>query len=362
MVTHQEQPATPRLTVVGSGRSTDRAGGLWAAVLDGSAAIAAGGAVAGGFGVEALKSVMTGDQAGRWWFFLGCACGLALIVLGFWLRGQARRQVRIGIVVTAVDARRGLARARQLNQQAETFSQNTCAVTLKTEVELSGDGARDRVLVDRLADETLAATMMAERLTPDACRINLIPTMPLNVAFWFGAKLGYTHAREVSVHAIRQADGSPPYFPATVLRTLESGTEPLVADRLEAVDGGDPSKVALALDLQGFGDQFLDQVVAACRQHNIGFLLRLRSPSARLAENIETFTGVVEQTCRLWREAPLPARARTGDHAIFLSGPVAISVALGARLAAPEKDKWTAFTFDNATSRYEPFPVRSTST
>jgi hypothetical protein len=361
VVTDQERlEAVPRLTVVGSGHGTDGASSIWSAVLDGSAAIAGGGAVAGGFGVEALKSVMTGEAAGRWWFFLGCAGGLALIVLGFWLRGRARRRVRVGIVVTAMDARRGLARARQLDQQAETFSRNTCAVTLKTEAELSGNVTRDRVLVDRLADETLVAAMMAERLTPDAARINLIPTMPLNVAFWFGARLGYTHAREVAVHAIRQADGSPPYFPATVLRAVESRADPLIADRLEAVDGGDPSKVALALDLQGFGDQFFDQVMAACRQHSIGFVLRLRSSSARLAEDRETFIGVVEQTCQAWREAPLPAQARTGDHAIFLSGPVAISVALGARLAAPEKDKWTAFTFDNATSQYEPFPVRST--
>ncbi|GGL19455.1 hypothetical protein GCM10012284_62480 [Mangrovihabitans endophyticus] len=221
---------------------------------------------------------------------------------------------------------------------------------------MSGDGARDRDMIDLLADETLAAIMMAERLTPDASRINLIPTMPLNAAFWFGARLGYTHARAVTVHAIRQADGSPPYFPATSLRAMESTAEPLILERLEVVDGGDQSKVALALDLQGFGDQFCDQVLAACRQHRIGYMLRLRTTTACLTENSETFTGVVEQTCQAWRAAALPASARTGHHAIFLSGPVAIAVALGARLASPEKNKWTAFTFDSATSTYEPFP------
>jgi hypothetical protein len=359
-VTDQERLEEPRLTVVGSGHGTGDAGSIWAAMLDGSAASAVGGAIAGGFGIEALKTVMTGEAAGRWWFFLGCASGLALILLGFWLRGRAPRRLRVGIVVTAVDARRGLVRARQLDQQAEAFSRNTCALTLKTEATLSGDVVRNRVLVDRLADETLAAAMMAERLTPDAARINLIPTMPLNVAFWFGARLGHTHAREVAVHAIRQADGSPPYFPATVLRAVTPKVEPLVTDRLEAVDGGDPSNVALALDLQGFGDQFFDQVMAACRKHNIGFVLRLHRPATRLAEDRETFTGIVEQTCRTWREAPLPAQARTGDHAVFLTGPVAISVALGARLAAPDKDKWTAFTFDDATNQYEPFPVHAT--
>lgn len=250
-------------------------------MLDGTAAIALGGAVAGGFGIEAVKSVMTGVAAGRWWFFLGCAAGLAVVVAGFWLRGQARRRVRVGIIVTATDVRRGLARAHQLDQQAEMFSRDTCKVTLKTAAELSGDGVRDRELVDRLADETLSATMMAERLTPDAARINLVPTMPLHVAFWFGARLGYTHAREVSVHAIRQADGAPTYFPATSLRAVESSNEPLVVERLEAVDGGDPSKVALALDLQGRGDQFFDAVLSACRQHGIGYLMKLRSASPR---------------------------------------------------------------------------------
>lgn len=275
-------------------------------------------------------------------------------------RDRARRQVRVGIVVTATDARRGLARAQQLDQQAETFSLNTCAVTLKTAAAISGDGVRDRELIDRLADETLAATMMAERLTPDAVRINLIPTMPLHMAFWFGARLGYTHARQVVVHAIRQGDGAPAYFAATALRAVETNVEPLIVERLEAIDGGAPTKVALALDLQGRGDQFLDQVAATCRQHGIGYLLRLRSASPLLTENTATFTGVVEQTCRAWRAAPLPAAARIGQHAIFLSGPVAISVALGARLAAPEHGRWTAFTFDATTSTYEPFPPPAT--
>ncbi|GIE93866.1 hypothetical protein Ari01nite_13310 [Paractinoplanes rishiriensis] len=355
----QQVGASPRLTVVGSGNAGRGASGFWEAFLDGTAAITVGGVVAGGFGIEALKSLMTDEAAGRWWFFLGCAVGVALVVLGFRLRGRARRRVRVGIVVTAMDARRGLARARQLDQQAETFSRDTSTVTLKTDVELSGDGSQDRHLVDLLADETLVATMMAERLTPDAARINLIPTMPLNVAFWFGARLGHTHAREVAVHAIRQADGAPPYFPATSLRAVESNVTPLNVERLEAVDGGDPSKVALALDLQGFGDQFTDQVLAACRQHRIGYLLRLRTFTPRLAEDGKTFNGVVEQTCHAWRTAALPAAARTGQHAIFLSGPVAIAVALGARLAAPEKNKWTAFTFDTSTSSYEPFPPPS---
>ncbi|NJP97102.1 SAVED domain-containing protein [Nonomuraea sp. FMUSA5-5] len=355
-MTHSQRPDPPRLTVVGSAGTSNGSQQRWAVLTDGTASLTIGGAMAGGFGVEATKSFLTNEVEGRWWFVLAFAAGLAFVALGLRLRGWSRRQMRVGIVVTAMDARRGLARAQQLDQQAETFSRNTCTVTLKTNIDLPGDGVWDRRQIDALADETLAAATMAERLTPDAVQINLIPTMPLHVAFWFGARLGYTHAREIVVHAIRQADGAPAYFPATSLRTIDSAREPLTIERLDALDDGDPTKVALALDLQGRGDQFFDQVMATCRQQGIGYLLRLRSTSPKLTEDRETFTGVVEQTCRAWREAPLPAGARTGQHAIFLSGPVAIAVVLGARLASPEHGRWTAFTFDAASNSYEPFP------
>lgn len=355
VVVGQEQPGKPRLTVVGSSEPAKSQG--WQAVLDGTAAVAIGGIGAGGFGVEAVKSLVTGEVTGRGWFVAGLAVGLALVGVGLWLRERARQRVRVGIVVTASDARRGQARARQLDQQAERFSQSTCTVTLKTSIELPGDGRWDQELVNALADETLSATTMAERLTPDAARINLIPTMPLHVAFWLGARLGHTHAREVAVHAIRQADGTPAYFPATALRAVESTCKPLVLDQLEAIDEGDPTVVALALDLQGRGDQFFDDVRAACRQHGVGLLLGLRTMSSKLAENRDTFTGVVEQTCTVWRAAPLTAPARTGRHVIFLSGPVAIAVALGARLASAEHGRWTAFTFDAVTNAYEPIPA-----
>jgi SMODS-associated and fused to various effectors sensor domain len=325
--------------------------------MTGTVLVTVGGLMAGGFGVEAAKSFLRGEAVGRWWFVLAFVAGLSFVVLGLRLRSRARRKVRVGIVVTAMDARRGLARAQQLDQQAELFSRSMCTVTLKTGIELHGDGVWDRQLVDALADETLSAMTMAERLIPDAARINLIPTMPLHVAFWFGTRLGYTHAREVVVHDIRQADGAPAYFPATSLRAVDSIIEPLIVERLEAIDEGDPTRVALALDLEGRGDQFFDPVMAACHWHGIGYLLRCRSVSPRLAEDSATFSGVVEQTCRAWREAPLPADARTGWHSIFLSGPVAIAMTLGARLASSEHGRWAAFTLDAASNTYEPFPV-----
>lgn len=357
VVANQQQPDKPRLTVVGSAKPAKTDG--WQALIDGTAETTIGGIIAGGFGVETVKSFVTGETVGRWWFTGGLAMGIALVGLGLWLRTRARRRVRVGIVVTATDDRRGRERAQQLEQQAETFSRSTCTLTLKTSINLPADRQWDRQLVEALADETLSAITIAERLTPDATRINLVPTMPLHVAFWFGARLGHTHAREVAVHAIRQASGHPPYFPATCLRAMDNATEPLTIDRPETVDGGDPTVVALALDLQGRGDLFFDHVRAACQQHNVGVLLGLRgkSQSPRLPENQDTFTAVVEQTCRAWQDATLSADARTGRHMIFLSGPVAIAVALGARLAAPNHGAWTAFTFDGTTNTYEPFPT-----
>jgi hypothetical protein len=75
-----------------------------------------------------------------------------------------------------------------------------------------------------------------------------------------------------------------------------------------------------------------------------------------LSQDMKTFDGVVAQACNAWEAAPLPESARTGQHAIFLSGPVAIAVALGARLAAPTPGLWTAFTYNPTTDEYEPFP------
>ncbi|MBO4161466.1 SAVED domain-containing protein [Micromonospora antibiotica] len=363
----------PGLTVFGSatgggraGRAGGRsggdrggwAGGLRAALSDGTAAVAVGGALAGGLGVEAAKSVVVGESAGRWWFVVGSLAGTALLVAGFGLRERAQRQVRVqvGIVATARDAGRGLARARQYEQQAEEFSRSTCAVTVATAVTLSGDPAVDKNRVEGLADETFNALMLAQRLTPEATRVNLIPTMPLHLAFWFGARLGHTHSREVRVHAVRQADGSPPYFAATALRATESATTPLTAS-VEAIAGGDPSRAALALDLQGFGRQFTDPVRETCRQHAIGHLLILRSAGSVLAEDAVTYTGVVEQARREWLAAALPSAARTGRYAVFLSGSVAISLALGARLAASDPGRWTVFSFDRDTHSYQPFPL-----
>ncbi len=95
----------------------------------------------------------------------------------------------------------------------------------------------------------------------------------------------------------------------------------------------------------------------ACRERGIGWLLLLRNENRLLKQDMRTFNGVISQTYNAWDTAPSPAEARTGHHAIFLSGPVAIAVALGARLAASTPGQWAANTFNPVANVHEPFPA-----
>src|SRR5690606_36503234 len=168
-----KRPAAPRMTVVGAG---SREATSWRqALADGTATIAVGSTVAGGFLIEAGKSVMTGETADLGWFVLGCALGLAGIWLGWWQRQRSRRGLQIGVVVTATDTRRDGASGNRHDQQAEDYSLSTCSLTLKTSVELTDVGHDAKALIEDLADETLTTITIAERLSPGAARINLIP-------------------------------------------------------------------------------------------------------------------------------------------------------------------------------------------
>ncbi|HEU5023629.1 MAG TPA: SAVED domain-containing protein [Spirillospora sp.] len=344
----------PTMAVVGGPSVTPSAARRL--IEDGAAWSGLGGVLAGGFGIEAAKSFMTGQPAGRWWLVLGCLVGLALMAAGAWLRVRTSARTQIGLVVTAADPGRGARRAELLDGKAVEYSREN-TVTVKTHLTLPATHPGPKEGIDALADETLAAAAMAERLVTGAARINVIPTMPLPAAFRFGARLGHTHPREIVVHAVRQQDGNPSYFPATSLRENPLTAEPLNAEPVETIEGGDPSRAALAVDLQNLGPDFLQPVRSACRQYGIGTLLLFRRKNTGpMDENAETYTAIVEQICRTWRDTPLPSDARTGRHAAFLTGPVAISVALGARLANIQPDRWTAYVFDNTSNTYEPFP------
>ena len=348
-VTVRERLDVQRLMVLGAATSRN-VPPVTALLRDGTAIIAVGGAAAGGFGVESVKSMVVGDPVGRWWLLLGCAAGVILTAVGVWLRHRARPRPRIGIVVTVADGRRGIQQARVRAQQAEQFSRSNGAVTVRISADLAtaGIGARDVGLIERLADETLLSLTLVDHLAPDAARIDLIPTMPLHVAFRYGARLGHTHARSIVVHAVRQGEGTPAYFAATVLRASESATAPLIVERFDVA--ADVGASALALDLQGRGSRFRESVRQACVAHDFGKVILLRNPRALLAEDADEFTAVVDQVCQEWQ-----AEGHTGRAGIFLTGPVAIAVALGARLASPEPTRWTPFSLDGDAG-YEPFP------
>ncbi|WP_242910935.1 SAVED domain-containing protein [Actinomadura terrae] len=353
-----ETTNAPTMTVVGGPSTTPSR--THRVITDGATWSGIGGALAGGFGIEAAKSVMTHTPAGRWWFVLGCLAGLACIGFGGWLRVRASAKTQIGLVVTAADPGRGAARAALLEGKAIEYSQRACAVTVRTRLALPESHPWPKEGIDALADEMIAAAGIAERLVSGATRINVIPTMPLPAGFRFGARIGHTHPREIVVHAVRQRDGDPSYFPAISLREGPLTAELLTMEPLEVIEDGDRTCTALAIDLQNLGDDFVQPVRAACRGHGIGNLLLLRRRSTgRLEETEETYTAIVEQVCRAWRDAPLPADARTGRHSVFLTGPVAISIALGARLAHIQPHRWTAFNFDDVSSTYTPFPSDS---
>ncbi|WP_281181650.1 SAVED domain-containing protein [Actinomadura latina] len=178
--------------------------------------------------------------------------------------------------------------------------------------------------------------------------------MRLHVAFRYGARLGNTHGR----HGVRTTPRRWRLVPLPRLPTQIYGVNGRVAQHRWPGEHrrGRPTSTALALDLQARGEASFAPVRKACREDGIGNLLCLSSPVSQLPENTESFTATAEQICRTWFETQLPDGARTGRHAIFLSGPVAITVALGARLASADHGRWTAYTYDAANNTYERFP------
>jgi hypothetical protein len=341
----------PVLSLIGGGHG-ERAPRLRRAVTDGTVALAVGAAVLGGFGVEAVKSLVTDEAGGVVWWALASA-GLVLVALGWWLRLRVERPARVGLVVVARDPRRDRAKADQLDDAARRYVTFPDRLGWRVATELAG-GASDAGLIDQVAGQVHAGVVAARTLAGAEARIDLVPIAPLHAAFRLGARLGHSHVTEVVVHAARRAPAHG-YFAAVPLAVRASSVSPLVAEPVEVLPGGDPNHVALALNLQGLAS-FLAMVRDECRQARIGRLLYLHSTD-HLASDERTFTGAVDQVCRAWRDVSLSDDARTGRHAIFLSGPVAISLALGARLAAADSSSWTAYTHDDATKRYEPMPA-----
>ncbi|MGW0359273.1 SAVED domain-containing protein [Nocardia nova] len=343
----------PQLSVVGTSQPAPSHG--WQAWRDGTIASTAGGIIIGGCGIETYKSFVSHDHDARWWMLAGTVLGLLLLVGGGLQRRKTRRQHSVAIVATAPDTARGLAGAGQLDQQAERYAQQRCTVTLKTQIP-TADGQRpDRALIEALADTTLEAIAMAERLSPDATQFHLVPTMPLHAGFWFGARLGNAHARDIRIHQLLRGNGERTYFDATSLRPHRTKGAPLSVDGPRNL-AGDPSRAALAIDLQGRGDSFDAEVAALCTQQNIGVLLTVRTVADGLENTEKAFEAAVTQITDAWKRAPMTPDARVGIHTAILSGPLSIGVALGANLASAEYGRWRAFSFNRAAARYEELP------
>ena len=230
---------------------------------------------------------------------------------------------------------------------------------MHSRVELPADECWDHQQVDALADEVMHGVTLARGFAPDAAQINLFATMPLNVGFWFGSRLRHDHAPPITLVAAKSGEASTSFFPAAVLGPVRSAKSPLIVEELESFEDGDQRYSALALDLQGFGEQFLPLVREDCRQRGIRRLLVLRSKTRWLESGLKTFNGVVEQTCREWRQLKLPDTARAGHHFAYLTGPLSISIALGARLAGPTRNSWTALSLSKNDHHYAPMPDHS---
>jgi hypothetical protein len=325
-----------------------------AAVVDGTAFVAIG-SFAAGFGTEAIKTFVAEATGGRWWF-VGFALGGVICVLYGFRRRRAARRALVGIAVTAEDPRLPAERGRHLRQQAVNYARERCAVAFTIVGRLADSPAAAQHTTDEIAAWTVRTMRLAEGIAPPRSAIALIPTMPLHAAFRFGARLGYTHARQVTVHALRQQDGDPAHFPAVTLRASDApGGTVVSTGPVEPVPGATQPRIALALDLQARGEGFFDPVRTACQRDGIGLLLPVRTATRLLTQDERTYSGVVQQVCQAWQNLQLSAATRSAPRAVFLSGPVAIAVALGARLAANEPTRWIPYFYDGDTGAYLPW-------
>ncbi|MEV6229049.1 SAVED domain-containing protein [Saccharopolyspora shandongensis] len=327
----------------------------WSGWLLGSAAVTVGGVFAGGLGVEVVKSFSTDDlktlNAVATYFL----AAIALLAVGLWWRRRERRRMQVGIAVLAHDSHRGQGGEENFQKACSYFKHNY-AVAMHARIDLPTDGPWDHEQVDALADEAMRGVTLARAITPDTAQINLHATMPLNVGFWFGSRFRHDHAPEVALLAAKPSGTFSSFIPVTVLGPAPSSKSPLIVESPTIFDEGDPCYTALALDLQGLGEQFLPLVRETCREYGIHTLLVMRSKTSRLDTSLKTFNGVVEQVCREWRRLKLPDAARAGRHFAFLTGPVPIAIALGARLAAPTRNSWTAFSLRKNDHNYTPMP------
>lgn len=303
------------------------------------------------------------EADGTFWISIGAlSVGLGLVVAGYIAQRATRLQDRAGIVVSILDPHGG-SEGRDLVERAMTFSTERCRNTFTVAAELTGNRMDDRLLVEEVLARTSDAIRLANRLVPGAENTLLIPITRLHVAFWLGAYLGNNPVRPLALYA-PAGGGSESYFLAADIarmhaprpRKSKMPSELLEVSGPERLDG-DPTHVALAIDVLHLGDDFLVPVREECRRSGIGWLLHLSSAMPFLPPTTETWTGLIQQVEREWRMRR-PEATREGRYAVFTTTTAAVAVALGARLAAVQPGRWTAYTLERSGSGnfYEAFP------
>jgi hypothetical protein len=322
-------------------------------IADGTIAIGVGAAASAGFVPPAATTFVTDMEAGRWQFVAFAIAGLILVALGVWQQRWMRLKSSAGVVVTVDDGAGDPDQLRHDRLSAERQLARECTVAMAVSTTVPGPGS-DNVAntVDRTASRVVQALTIAEQIAADPPSLRLAPMMRLHMAFRFGARIGHTFDRTIILMDKSQEEG---FFPALRLRA-DRATGSQLDLTVESVQGVEPGRAALAINLLALGHDFRGPVLAACGEYRYGHLMLLQSRSPRLDTSRRmAYQAVVEEICRTWRDnEQLPAEVRVADRGIFLAGPPSIAVALGARLARPAIGLWTPYYFDPTEGRYRP--------
>jgi hypothetical protein len=327
-------------------------------IADGTIAIGVGSALSAGFAPSIVTTFVTDQEAGRWWSVGLASAGLLLIVLGVYQQRYLRLRSSAGVVVAVSDGTGEADRLHQDRRLAERQLDRECTVAVTVSGTIASREPADVIAaIDQAASRAVQAFSIAERMAADVPSAWLVPMMRLHMAFRFGARLGYTFPKPLVLMDKRQDERADAFFPAVRLRaegrTHASSYVKVMYD--PPIDGADPDRAAIAVNLQAFGRDFWGPVRAACVEYGYGRLVRIESRVARLDTSDDlAYQPIVEEICHAWRHGELPDSVHTRERGIFLSGPPSIALALGARLARQAPGLWTPYQFAPDEGRYRP--------
>jgi hypothetical protein len=313
-------------------------------LTDGTAAAAIGLVVS----IATILGWLTSFTSG-WLVWATLVVVAALVGIYWWSRKRENRTERVRMIAVAEAPGRRPALSQRCQQEIEVCGPNERAVTLP-KTDLLGDVRRDIESMIRLAERVSLAAQIASR-------VHLIPIMPLHAAFLLGAHIDAAYADKIDVFTIRKDAGEYSSALATSLRSVDSFAAPLQRERSKEIHVGSPTNVALAIDNEGDGADFFNNVGVACQENGVHMLHKLRSVSPTPPENQQICTTIVSQVVRAWQEISKSAHVPPLRNAIFLNGSPAVAVALGAQLAAADRSHWTVFGFDRVAATFEQYPV-----